>query len=76
MEQNKDLIPVQCTCGHHLGKFNAWDDHGTIEMECPNCKEVVLIHSQELSYNHTITTEDGNYAERTPEQGPLIAKRA
>lgn len=46
-------------CSHHIGQFQAWDDHGTIEMS-HSCGQVVLINGQDLSFPHS----HGAYWER------------
>jgi hypothetical protein len=43
-------VQVTHKCGHVLGVFNAPDDHGSIEMLCPKCKDWVEIFMQTLMF--------------------------
>lgn len=40
---------IHMGCGHVLGNFNSDEDHGSFEMECPECKEWVEIFNGLLS---------------------------
>lgn len=37
------MIEVRCKCGQSLGRFDAWEDHSGVVMECPKCKKGLFI---------------------------------
>ncbi len=59
------MLRVKCPCGHELGKFDNWDDHGSIDMLCPVCEETNTIHQQVLCFpeDHTRFDDKGKFIE-------------
>lgn len=47
-EEEKEMYPISCKCGHHEMECTGYDDSAMISdhymFECPKCKEVTHIH--------------------------------
>jgi hypothetical protein len=39
---------VRCPCGSDIARFAPADDHGSVMVQCPACKQLVEVHNGAL----------------------------
>lgn len=55
-------VIVKCPCGRKLGECSDGDDHGSVDMRCPDCRDIVIISNQAIAHPDLyggVQSEDG-----------------